>query len=87
MYRLRETAPWSLALLLPLPFFVRRKHIRRLAQSITLLLLLAVGAVTVTGCGASNGFFGQPVANYTITVTATSGNITHSAAPVNLQVQ
>jgi len=85
MNRLRETAPWTLALLLPL--FLRRKHRRRLAQSLLLLLLLAGAAFTVTGCAAPNGFFGQPIANYTITVTATSGSITHSAAPVTLQVQ
>jgi hypothetical protein len=85
MNRLRQTAPWTLALLLP--FFLRRKHRRRLAQSLMLLLLLASAAFAVTGCADPNGFFGQPIANYTITVTATSGSITHSATPVNLQVQ
>jgi len=49
--------------------------------------LLGAAAFTVTGCAAPNGFFGQPVANYSITVTATSGGVTHSAVPVNLQVQ
>jgi hypothetical protein len=83
--RLLRTSPWTLALLLPL--FLRRKLRRRLAQSLTLLWVLAAAAFVVTGCAAPNGFFGQPVANYTITVTATSGNVTHSAAPVNLQVQ
>jgi hypothetical protein len=85
MNRLRQTAPWSLALLLPL--FLRRKLRRRLAQSLILLFLLGAAALTVTGCAAPNGFFGQPIANYSITVTATSGGVTHSAAPVNLQVQ
>jgi hypothetical protein len=85
MNRLRQTAPWSLALLLPL--FLRRKLRRSLAQSLVLLFLLGAAAFTVTGCADPNGFFGQPVANYSITVTATSGGVTHSAAPVNLQVQ
>jgi hypothetical protein len=85
MNHVRETAPWTLALLLP--FFLRRKLRRKLAQPLMLLLLLGAVAFTVTGCAAPNGFFGQPITNYTITVTATSGSVTHSAAPVNLQVQ
>ena len=85
MNRIRQTAPWTLALLLP--FFLRRKLRRKLAQSLMLLFLLGAAALTVTGCADPNGFFGQPIANYTITVTATSGGVTHSAAPVNLQVQ
>jgi hypothetical protein len=84
MNHLRQTVPWTLALLLP--FFLRRKLRRRLAQSL-MLLLMAGAAFTLTGCAAPNGFFGQPIANYSITVTATSGNITHSAVPVTLQVQ
>jgi hypothetical protein len=85
MNRIRQTAPWTLALLLP--FFLRRKLRRKLAQSLMLIFLLGAAALTVTGCADPNGFFGQPIANYTITVTATSGGVTHSAAPVNLQVQ
>jgi hypothetical protein len=85
VYRLRQTAPWTLALLLP--FVLRRRLRRRLTRFLTLFLFLGAAAFTVTGCAAPNGFFGQPVASYTITLTATSGSITHSAAPVNLQVQ
>ncbi len=83
--RARQSAPWTLALLLPL--LAMRKQRRRLAQAMTMLMLLAVGALAVTGCGNPHGFFGEPVENYTITVTATSGSITHSAAAVTLEVQ
>jgi predicted transcriptional regulator YdeE len=85
MNHLRQTAPWSLALLLPL--LLRRKLRRGLAKSLMLLFLLGAAAFTATGCADPNGFFGQPVVNYAITVTATSGGVTHSAVPVNLQVQ
>jgi len=82
---LRKTAPWALALLLPLLF--RRKMRRKFSRALAMLLLLAAMAVTVTGCAEPHGFFGQPVQNYSIVVTATSGAATHSAAAVNLQVQ
>jgi hypothetical protein len=85
MNHLRQTAPWTLALLLPL--LLRRKLRRGLAKSLMLLFLLGAAAFTATGCADPNGFFGQPVVNYAITVTATSGSVTHSAVPVNLQVQ
>jgi hypothetical protein len=85
MERTRKGAPWTLALLLPL--LAMRKKRRKLAQAMTMLMLLAVGAFAVTGCANPHGFFGEPVENYTITVTATSGAITHSAAPVTLEVQ
>jgi hypothetical protein len=85
MERARQSAPWTVALLLPL-FAMRRKR-RRLAQAMTMLMLLAVGAFAVTGCANPHGFFGEPAQNYTITVTATSGSITHSAAAVTLEVQ
>jgi hypothetical protein len=40
----------------------------------------------LSGCGAGNGFLGQPPANYTITVTATSGTTQHvSTITLNLQ--
>jgi hypothetical protein len=83
--RLRQQAPWTLALLLPL--FLRRKARLKLARPMLLLLLLAGAALSMTGCAAPNGFFGQSPANYSITVTASSGNVTHSAAPVTLNVQ
>jgi hypothetical protein len=82
---MRKTAPWALALLLPLLF--RRKMRRKFSQALTMLLLLAAMAITVTGCAEPHGFFGQPVQNYSIVVTATSGAATHSAVAVNLQVQ
>jgi len=85
MNRMRQTATWAIALLMPL--FVLRKSRRKLSQAMTMMLLLFVLASGLTGCAADYGFFGQPVQTYTITVSATSGGITHTAAPVTLQVQ
>jgi hypothetical protein len=32
----------------------------------------------LSGCGATSGFFGQPTQTYTMTVTATSGTLSHA---------
>jgi len=85
MVHTRQRAPWLLALLMPV--LLLRKSRRRLSQAMTMLLLLFVGASALTGCASDYGFFGQPEATYTITVSATSGTVTHTAAPVTLQVQ
>ncbi len=85
MNRMRQTAPWTLAVLLPL-FFLRRKR-RQLAQALMVFMVLAASTFAITGCATPNGFLGQQPANYSIVVTATSGAITHSAVAVNLQVQ
>ena len=80
-------APIAFALLLPL--LGLRKARRKLGRGVSLLLLLAVSAFAVSslaGCSQGVGFFGQPVQTYTITVTASSGSVQHSAT-VNLQVQ
>jgi hypothetical protein len=81
----REVGPWSLAMLLP--FLALRKSRRKLLQTLTMCALLLAAISTVTGCAANYGFFGQPAQTYAITVSATSGGITHSAVAVNLQVQ
>jgi len=77
----RTLAPFSLALLL-LPFAGRmRRAGKRLSREISLLLLLMIGAAAMTalsGCGSTNGFFGQPQKTYTITATVTSGTVSHS---------
>jgi hypothetical protein len=40
----------------------------------------------LTGCGVGAGFLSKPPANYTITVTATSGPAMHTAtSTLNLQ--
>ncbi len=77
----RGGAPMVLScLLLPL-LGMRRVRRSRLGRSATLVLVIAAGAVgfaSLSGCGSENGFKTQPVQNYTITITATSGNIQHS---------
>jgi hypothetical protein len=38
-----------------------------------------MGAITgLSGCGSGTGFFAQPPEAYTVTVTATSGALSHS---------
>jgi hypothetical protein len=81
----RRLAPLTLALLLfPLLGVGRlRRQGRRLNRLASLLLLLGctLAGAMMTGCGSSgSGFFTQAERTYTINVTATSGNVQHTAA-------
>jgi hypothetical protein len=76
--------------LLTLPFGVSRKRREalkrtRLLSALGVLLLLG-GMAGLNGCGTSSGFFGQPAQRYTITVTGSSGTLTHSTTVI-LNVQ
>jgi hypothetical protein len=68
--------------LLLLPFFGMRKVRRKLCASgiaCSLILLVALGGLGVTtGCGG--GYFGNPPHTYTVTVTGTSGTLSHSTS-------
>jgi hypothetical protein len=78
---------WGI-LLLPFARRLRRAG-KRLGKGVALLLLLAAGAAAVSGlsgCGASNGFFGQHQQTYTVTVTATAGSVSRSTS-VTLTVE
>ena len=82
--------PFSLATLLLLSFAetMRRKS-RKLPRLCTMLLLLiggAVGMTMMTGCGTGNGFLSQPQQSYPVTITITSGALTHTAT-VTLTVE
>jgi hypothetical protein len=79
----REVPAMVLAILL-LPFAGRLRSLRkRLWGTISLLLLLAAGMgamATLSGCGATSGLFADQQKTYTVTVTATSGTLSHSTA-------
>jgi len=86
----RKLAPFALGLLL-LPFAGARhmrKQGRRLHRLFVLLLLIGgmATAVTLSGCGSRNGFFAQQQKSYDVTITASAGNLTHTAT-VTIQVQ
>ena len=78
----RRLTPLALGLLL-LPFVGRlRRASRHLRRALMVLLLLSAGVAAtlgVGGCGASSGYFGQQPQTYTVTVTGTSGALSHSA--------
>jgi hypothetical protein len=82
----RRLAPLTLALLLFPLLGVRRmrRQGRRLSRLASLLLLLGctLAGAMITGCGSpsGSGFFTQAQQNYTINVTASSGNVQHTAA-------
>jgi hypothetical protein len=66
-----------------LPFGVKvRKSPRPWRRTLGIGLLLLASALAaggLTGCGASGtGYFGQRAQNYAVTVTATSGNLSHT---------
>jgi hypothetical protein len=75
-------APFSLAFFL-LPFVSRlRKAGKRFSGMLSVLLLLIAGAAALaglSGCGSTTGFFGQAQKTYTVTVTGTSGALSHTS--------
>jgi sugar lactone lactonase YvrE len=84
----REMSPLMLGMLL-LPFGgkIRRvfgSPLRK--QQMVLLLLTGIALLGFTGCGVKTGFFGNPPTTYTLTVTATSGTLSHSTT-LTLTVQ
>lgn len=75
-----------LALILA-PFAGRRSPRRGTKAWVLLLALLApMLTLSLTGCGAPNGFLKQAPQTYTLTVTASGGGVQHSQA-VTLIVQ
>lgn len=87
---IRSIAPVMLGLLL-MPFAWHfRKTSKRLRGTVCSLILLVLGVVLTTGlsgCGStSSGYFGQKPTSYTLTITATSGNVSRSTN-VTLTVQ
>jgi len=75
-------APFSLALLLlPLAGRLRRGG-KRIGRLISVLLLAIAGMAAMAGlngCGAVSGSIAQTSQTYTVTVTGTSGALSHSA--------
>jgi DNA-binding beta-propeller fold protein YncE len=80
--QLRHTlSPVFLGLLLLPLAGMRRRLGKTLGRAIFTLLLLVAGASAMaglSGCGAPSGFFSQPTQTYTMTVTATSGTLSHA---------
>jgi hypothetical protein len=78
---------WSLALML-LPFAGARRlrsTSKRLARTLYIMLAVCI-CIGITGCGSGNGFLAQGARDYAVTITASSGTISHSST-VNLNVQ
>jgi len=73
-------APVALAFLALIGMGAVRRCSRALRRLLSIVVLLAGGAVAtlVSGCGGTSGFFAQAAQNYTITITATAGTIQHS---------
>lgn len=84
----RRVAPFALAFLLLFGMGSLRRNSRNLRRMLFVAALLLGGAATTTlsGCGGANGFLTLAPQNYTITITATSGNLQHTST-VTLNVQ
>jgi hypothetical protein len=73
--------PPALAGLFLLPFVIGLRHPGQRQRYAMSMLLLAASLATMsglTGCGTNNGFFAQEEKNYTVTVTVTTGTLSHS---------
>jgi hypothetical protein len=73
---------WWGVLLLPFAGKLRRRG-RRLRRTASVLLLLAAGGAAMaglSGCSSATGLFSHQQQTYTVTVTATSGTLSHSTA-------
>jgi sugar lactone lactonase YvrE len=84
----RTLPPVALGFLL-LPLAGLRRLGKTLGRTIFTLLLLAVGASAMaglSGCEPTSGLFTQPSQTYTMTVTATSGTLSH-ATTVTLTIK
>jgi hypothetical protein len=65
--------------LLVLPFARRLRRVgKRLNRMTTLLMVLAI--IGLSGCGARNGFFAQQQQTYNVTVTISTGALSHSTS-------
>jgi large repetitive protein len=94
---MRRTAPvgrrveaFTLALLIPVlgagTIRMRGKSLPRLVCLVLLVLGGAAASSALSGCGSTNGFLVQSPQNYTVSITATSGSMLHTAT-VTLNVQ
>jgi hypothetical protein len=84
-----QLSPMMLGMLF-LPFAGRIRRFAGKHSRLALLLVLSLvgtALVGLTGCGSKvSGFLGNPQTSYTLTVTATSGALSHSTT-LNLTVQ
>jgi ABC-type glycerol-3-phosphate transport system substrate-binding protein len=58
---------------------------RRFRRLLSVLLLSTAGMAALagfSGCSSATGFYGQQQTSYTLTVTATSGALSHSTTVV-----
>jgi hypothetical protein len=83
----RRIEPFALALLVLFGVGGMRRYGRNVRRMLAMVILLAAGAAAtmLTGCGG-DGFFTQSPKNYSVTITATSGTLEHTAT-VTLNVQ
>jgi hypothetical protein len=77
---------WGI-LLLPFATRLRRKA-KRSGRAVGLLFMtIGIAALLgMSGCGSTSGFFGQQPQTYNVTITATSGSLSHSIT-LNLTVE
>jgi hypothetical protein len=73
-------------LLLPLTLRRTRKQLQRNTLLALLLFASLAGVAALTGCASNVGILQEPVTNYTLTITAASGTVSHTTT-VTLNVQ
>jgi predicted outer membrane repeat protein len=78
-------APISLCVMI-FPWAVSKNRRRSLARLLLLAVVILI-SISMSGCGTNNGYFGQAQNTYAISITGTSGTLSHTSGSITLTVE
>jgi len=68
------------------PWAVSKNRRRSLARLLLLAVVILI-SISMSGCGTNNGYFGQAQNTYAISITGTSGTLSHTSGSITLTVE
>jgi hypothetical protein len=78
-------APISLCMMI-FPWAVSKNRRRSLARLLLLAVVILI-SISMSGCGTNNGYFGQAQNTYAVSITGTSGTLSHTSGSITLTVE